>query len=226
MDDDGLDFIMSWTSRFHVNRIYDNYLFTSVIEIKADLLFYDEDEYDPEEFDVGIAKINYWIDNVVDDSIVFSKDNTWAYKSFINKTLNNIILCHDEPSDDVLAILLKAKLNALVIEAFEVEQVELRSNNNDGLIFTFSGNSHTYLPEMEDWIGKHTYFSVPWWYRNDASSMDIIPRKNADLNKVPEFAYSLDFIEDAHKPQKLAKIIKHEFRPKVIKGGKATNKKE
>lgn len=224
MDDEveGLDFMMSWTGRFHVNRFYDKYIFPSIVEVKADLLFYDEDEY-PETFDIAIAKMNYWIDNVVDDSVIFAKDNKWACKSFIGKVSNDIVLCYEEPSDDVLAILLKAKLNTLAGSAFEVGFIEIKSTNNDGVNFIFSGNSHFHLPEMKDWIGKHTYFSVPWWYRNDASSLDVVPRKNADLNKAPDFAYSLDFVEDSYdkEPRKLGKVIKHEFRPRVIKGGKA-----
>lgn len=225
MDDEfeGLDdFMMSWTAKFHANRIYDNYIFSSDIEVRAELLFYDEEEY-PEDFDKIITKMNYWIDEVVDDSVIFSKDNVWAYKSFINKTSNNIVLCHEEPSDDMLAILMKAKLNTLSGDAFEVGLVEVKSNNNDGINFTFSGNSHGHLPEMKEWIGKHTYFSVPWWYRNDASTMDLIPRRNADLSKKPEFAYDLDFVGDSHdkEPRTLAKVIKHDFRPRVIKGGKS-----
>lgn len=221
MDDDeeGLDFMMTWSSQFHANRIYDNYIFTSIVEVKAELFFDDDNDNYPEDFDVSIAKINYWIDTIVDDSLIFCKDNKWACKSFIGKTSNNIVLCHEEPSDDTLAILLKAKLDILAGDAFDIGSVEVRSNNSDGVSFTFAGDVNTHLPEMKDWIGKHTYFSVPWWYRNDASSFDIKPRKNADLNLAPDFAYSLDFVDD--EPRKLAKVIKHEFRPRVIKGGKA-----
>jgi hypothetical protein len=125
-----------------------------------------------------------------------------------------------EPDDQHLAALFQAKLQALATSVMVFGPVEVQSDNQLGLQFTFVGDSNAVLPKIEDWVGKRSFFDKPWWDRDDGSTLDILPAEDADLTVKPPWAFSFDFLSHQKPTPTQVKIVRPEFRPTVIDGGK------
>ena len=190
----------------------------------------DEYENQKDEFSkakLGLTKIKFWIENLVSGSIVFCRNNKWARRAFLTKSghiavNNHIMILPNDPTDSLIAQTLHSKFNALSDGFIIFETVHIESNNDpNDISYFFYGDGKSSLPAMKDWMGLPHWFKNPWWARNDASTIDVICPENADMAEPPKFAYSLDFLGDIINPPVYedSKIVRGEFRPKVIKGG-------
>lgn len=214
---------------FKATRVMDRRLSPTTIKIKADIstLEDESEEYGP-RMEIALSKMSYWVEQILDGSIIFYSDNDWALDSFMDgaqpATHNSVVLTPDDPTDACLAELLICKLKALAGGAFEFHAIDIESSDGRGMGFTFvGGRPGESFPENEEWLTDHNYFSKPWWHRGDASSLDVVPDEDADLNEPPAWAFSLGFIADqmAHSVGPKANVVRPEFRPRVIEGGKA-----
>lgn len=214
------EFIIHFSNSFKGIRIIEDALYATEWHLKADI--FPDETTDNHKFNLGLTKIKFWFEQLVEDSIVFSGLNQWAIDSFVGKSANIPIVCPGEPTDDILTLLLQSKMNALADNAFTVGYVDLKSDSNNGLSFIYIGDTPPNLPSMSEWIGERSYFDQPWWARDDASTLDVVPDEDGDLDEIPEFAFKLDFLEEAipEMPAQPAKIIRPTFTPKVIKGKK------
>ncbi|CAM6053370.1 unnamed protein product [Sphagnum tenellum] len=204
-------------------RLVENIFLPSQIHIKAAVMPLAETTEN--DYTIAFAKVRYWLENIMSRSIAFNRNNQAAVKILFdadgyNKSGNLIMLTPDEPTDENMAILLQAKMIALASGKLGFGSVEIKSNNLTGLRFTFIGSSEEMLPSMQEWIGDHTYFDQPWWSRDDASTLDVIPAEDADLSEKPSWAYNLDFIEKMIQPKQDNVVLRPEFKPTVIDGGK------
>ncbi len=214
-------------AKFKASRIIEQYLFSNEYEIRTDILLETEnltDENIEYQTNLSIAKFNFFIDEVITDSIFMSMYDEWAVNNFIKENglvfNNNLVACPFTPIDDRIAVLLQAKFSALGKGFVTINNLTIESDNPTRLYFTHIGKTSNTLPTMEEWIGKHSYFDKPWWDRDDASTYDLTPHPDSDLTQTPPYAYSLDFlsktfiIDDNEIPNK---IIKPNFRPVIIK---------
>lgn len=198
-DDELPDLLIDFKYQFTTIRLSDQFV-PSTITIKAELLSINDDGMD--DFDLAITKVRFWLDTIVSRAVIFTRGNTVALDMLLNeegrnRSNNVLMLTPSTPTDDHLAVLLQAKLSALAGPNLSFGSVEISSNNAEGMTFTFVGSHETVLPSMEEWIGVHSYFDKPWWNRNDASTIDVIPGVDADLSIKPVWAYSLDFLDNA-----------------------------
>jgi hypothetical protein len=215
------ELFLRYTNEFNAIRIIDKSLLSTKWKLKADLLI--SEDIDDYKFNLILIKLKYFFEQILSDSILFSSSNEWALNSFAKEpTDNHIVLLPDEPVDDLIATVLQSKMNALGEGVVEFGGIDIESDNSNGVGFIFVGKGEDNLPNMEDWIGPRSYFSKPWWSRNDGSTVDSLPPEDADLSEVPEYARSLDFLKEALDidPVQKAKIIKPEFKPVVIQGQK------
>lgn len=192
----------------------------------------DDDEYLQQTDDfsnakLGLSKIKFWIENLVSGSIVFCRNNKWARRSFLTKSghiavNNHLMILPNDPTDSLIAQVLHSKFNALSDGFILFETVHIESNNDpNDISYFFYGDGKSSLPPMKDWMGEPHWFKNPWWARDDASTIDVICPDDADMSEPPKFAYSLDFLGDIVNPPVYedSKIVRADFRPKVIKGG-------
>jgi hypothetical protein len=203
-------------------RIVGDTILPSNLKIRCDV-YPSEEDVSEDDFDLALSKAKFWLETIVSRSIAFSKSNQTAFKILLDdegKTIcnNQLFLTPAEPTDDQLAIIFQAKLTALSDGVMSYHDTQITSSNTSDLTFTFVGDVEDNLPSMEDWIGERTYFDEPWWNRDDASTLDIIPPADADLNEKPSWAYSLDFLSQAFKSKN--ETIIQGFKPTVIDGGK------
>jgi hypothetical protein len=204
-----------------ITRCHGNTLIPSRLILRADV----DPAADVEEEDLSLslAKVKFWFENIVSKSIAFSTDNEAALEMFVgpdgmNRTGNLLMTTPGEPNDEVLATLFQAKMTALSNGAIFYPFVEVKSDNLIGLTFCFVGDARKVLPTMPEWIGDRTYFDKPWWERNDASTLDIVPPPGADLNVKPAWAYSLDALGGPKQENGI--VVRPAFKPTVIPGGK------
>lgn len=202
-------------------RLIDSVLVPSWLEIRAEVDV--DDDASEDQINRAFTKIRYWFEQVVSKCLVFSADNSDAIEMFfndrgINRSGNMIMLTPDEPTDEHLAAIFQAKLNALAARTMEFGLIEIISDNTAGLSFTFVGDGETLLPTVPEWIGERYYFQKPWWSRDDASTLDIPPSEDTDISKAPPWAYSLDFLHNNAVQETV--VIRPEFRPTIINGGK------
>ena len=222
---------ISIKNEFRITRVVGSTVSPALVKTKVDISTVDQEADDyTERMDVALAKINYFLTEVVDGSIWISSANDWAVNSFVQglgpRTSNSVAICPDEPTDALLCEIIMCKMKAISKGAFTIHSIEIDSSDSNGLGFIFVGGSPgEVFPDMKDWVGEFSYFTNPWWHRGDASVMDVIPEEGSDLNAPPSWAYSLGFIaeqmggETDEKPQS-EKVVRPEFRPKVIEGGK------
>lgn len=219
---------ISLRHEFKATRVIGQRLSPTTIKIKTDIttLGEDTDEYGL-RMEVALAKMSYFVEKVLKDAILIHSENEWAMDSFLGDgvpaTSNMVMLCPEEPIDSVLCELLICKFKALCAGAFEFMSIEIESTDARGMSFIFVGGTPgDGFPQGEEWLTDRNYFSKEWWNRGDASTLDIIPHEEDDLNEPPVWAYSLGFIADqlAAPEAKDNVIVRPEFRPKVIDGGK------
>lgn len=174
-------------------------------------------------------KLRYFTDEVLDNSIFIDRFDEWSALTFIDldsglpDCVNNVVYLPGAPTNIEIAKALHAKFNTLATEGMHIGFVNLTSSDGGGLTITSVGDPAEELPVMDDWVGgERSYFSKPWWSRDDASTMDVVPAEDADLAEPPEFAYSLAFLLDPPRVDENAppKVVRMEFRPRVIEGGK------
>lgn len=224
------EFIVKLGLDFKAIRIVDNRLVPTHWKIQAEVLYEDDGlEEDPEgdlEIKIAIAKIKYWLEHVISGSLLFDASNDWAFESFFDEdgrctSGNNIVMFPHTPTDDLIAEVLHSKMNAIGGKYLQFGIIELTSDEKTGLSYMFTGDGENNLPEMSDWIGERAYFDKPWWARDDASTIDLIPGPEANLEEKPPSAYSLDFIRQSFKKQfgEEAVVVRPNFKPTVLKGG-------
>jgi hypothetical protein len=222
MDD---DLIITFSTTFRGLRVFDRFIQATEWKLRAEVFV--ESGVDALEVNAVFTKLNYFFEEIVNDSLVYAAANRWAAKS-LRKSANNTILTPGEPTENQLAPLLQAKMNAIGGDAVSFGVVELDSDTAMGLSFVFLGEAGPHLPDMAQWMGDTPYFSpLPWWYRNDGSTMDAPPKKGWPADAVPDYVHDLTFLDDDYQPQpgEPAQVIRPEFKPTVIRGTLDTDQK-
>lgn len=211
------EILLNYKNHFDAMRIMDKKMLIANWEVTFDVMLLDTDD----DFDLTyiVTKINYFFDVLLHDCIMFSADNEWA-SEMISECANNFVLTPGEPTDDLLTILLYNKLNRLVGDSVEIGYLEVSSNHSGGLSFIYTGELTDSLPDIKEWVDGKYYFNEPWWNRDDASTFDLKPDEDDDLSIPPKFAYKLDFLSEPVKSKGKAKVVKPDFKPKVIHGAK------
>ena len=224
--DDNIDaeIFAHFSFELKVVRVIENIIVPAILKFKMEFIPMDVTDA---ELDHSFMKMRYWLDNVVHKCIVFSHENDTAIAMFIDenggstRVANVLMLTPEEPTDQHLAAIFQAKMQALAEDTLSFGPVEISSDNSLGLAFTFVGDPSTFLPTMKDWVGERTYFDQPWWNRNDGSTLDVLPPEDADLTVKPTWAFNFDFLNQPDKQVTSGVIVRPEFKPVVIDGGKS-----
>lgn len=234
-DDDVLvdDLIITLKQEFSAVRVMDNRMIPTKWRVKMEVIKADEPEdAEAAEYDfnirVAFSKIRFWFDQVVSGCVMFERGNEWAQRACLaddgsQSVANHIMLLPGEPTDELICKVLQSKANALSGNFLAFASIELESDDVHCLSYIYNGVGEFELPDHDEWIGEHSYFSKPWWGRDDASTFDVVPDEETDTQRPPDWCKSLDFLEDLMRPptDTSARIIRPEFRPQVIEGGKS-----
>lgn len=233
--EDAEDLFVTLSLDFKAIRVIENQLIPTTWQLKTQIIWNEVEDLEDQEAEdrhdyatqLAITKTRFWFDHMINGSVLFSRNNEWALRAFLDDTgvqtvQNHLVVLPDDPVDSLLAEIFQSKMNAFAAGALEYGYVDLTADDTNGFSFLFVGAGEYNLPSIEEWVGPRSHFSKPWWARNDASTIDVIPEESDDLKIPPSFAYSLDFLGDGLRGEQTptARIIKPEFRPEVINGGK------
>jgi hypothetical protein len=221
----------TWVNfKFKTIRIVDNVFTSHVNTIKAEVVM--EEDATEKDINVTLDKIHFWFDQVLSNSILFNRENIYALSIMFDEngaafTENFPMIFPDEPSDDNLVRVLHSKMNAFGAGKVVFGMLELTSDTREMLTCTFTGYGEWELPDMAEWVGERAYHDKPWWARDDGSTLDAIPTEDADLTKVPTLGVDMNFIDARYKRSgdDTAIIVRPQFKPEVISGGKGTDDK-
>lgn len=91
---------------------------------------------DHEEQNIAYDRMKYWVDNVLDNSILININNpnlgTWQ------ATESRIIPLPEEPVDQIIGIMLYLKLNAVMEGRVVISDVEILSTQGDNVTYAHS----------------------------------------------------------------------------------------
>jgi hypothetical protein len=143
----------------------------------------------------AFLKIKFFIESVIHQSVF-----TWpGAKINMTNIDNKIVMLPHPPANDVIAMALHSKLNAIVSEYIEVVSVKVGSKVRDPIIsYTHADSIYPVLPELKEWVqSEEYYYDAPWWGRNDTDTEDYEITAETDLTKLPKSDTILDDLEKA-----------------------------
>jgi hypothetical protein len=203
-------------SNFQLVRLLANELIPSSCKIKLAIQL-DSGTDDQDQADY-LKAIKFWIDNVLNNSIIYYPGTTVDTSTF-EQTANNVILSPDEPNDYHLCILLHTKLNAIGNSRVKIQKTEFSSDLGDGFECSVSGDMNDWLPPQSEWIGEPSIFAQPWWHRSDGSTIDF-PSEPGDNIERLKTSIAIDLLSyvstTKNTTEKSAEIIKPSFKLKLI----------
>ena len=143
----------------------------------------------------AFLKIKFFIENLMHQSVITHPSAKVNMANIDNKV---IVLPHP-PANDVIAMMLHSKLNAIVSEYIEVISVKVGSKGIDPVIsYTHADDIYPALPTPKEWIKSDDYYyDVPWWSRNSTDTEDNEQMSKSNLTSVPKSDTILDDLEKA-----------------------------
>lgn len=221
---DKLELFVTFSIQTCLVRIVGSTFIPSMLRISAEIQRL-EDATD-ESIEAALSKAKYWFTHVVAHTVAFSSDNDEAIDMLLddeggNRSGNTFLIAPDAPSDELLAALFQAKLNAMGAGSIYVAALTVESDTMLNLAFTITGDHLQTLPTMEEWMGEANYFDKPWWSRDDVSTLDLYTEEKNGDGPRPPWAQTFDFlIKPKIQLPSASKIVRPEFKPTVIVGGK------
>lgn len=195
-------------------RLIDQRLLPSQITVKLGI-----DVLDDDGMEFALIKIKHWVQNHFMNCVAISSQNKIAFDAFFDggvpRVENTMMITPGEPGDPHILLLLQSKLEALSDGAFIIVNAEIKSDNAEGMTVTYIGDACEELPEMSDWVEGPNWFTLPWWRRDDISTIDSIAPEGADLTVRPVWASTLEFLRTPQNSQP-ALILQGDFKPKIV----------
>ena len=143
----------------------------------------------------AFLKIKFFIESVIHQSVF-----TWpGAKINMTNIDNKVVMLPHPPANDVIAMALHSKLNAIVSEFIDIVSVKVGSKVRDPIIsYTHADTVYPVLPKLKDWVKSDDYYyDAPWWGRNDSDTEDYEVNSDTDLTKLPKSDTILDDLEKA-----------------------------
>lgn len=142
---------------------------------------------DTHEQNVAYERVKYWIDNILDSSILIPSSNQKIMA--FTETGQRLVTLPEEPVDQVIGIMLYCKLNAITEGKLIITDVEISSQQGDNMI---------YLHNESENLGP--FGADGWWQDSRPKCANIRHQPNdkiIELVKPPEWKdLGLDWIED------------------------------
>ncbi len=152
---------------------------------------------------VAYSRIQYWIRNVMQDSIMISKDNQRLNEW--QATGARCLIIPDDPVDQLVGIMLFCKLTAMTQDRLIIHEVSLHSDLDDDVV---------YHHDIDDELG---IFEENDWWLNPGPGYESRPHKHRIKDKVIELDRSEEWKDmglDWHNTKESVNtIVKARFTP-------------
>jgi len=140
---------------------------------------------DRKEANVSFLKMKMLIEEVLDQSIITHRNA----KIDTSMLANNTILLPYVPSTDILAMVLHAKLCAVVGDDIFIAKVKVTNALPDfSMAFTYSDRDYSLLPTIEEFAeNDFTHYKTPWWFRDTCETCDYFSDNEDDVIEEPQY---------------------------------------
>ena len=162
-------------------------------------------------------RIYFWLETVLTQAVCVNTTN--AIGMAIAATSSNVmVMCPDEPYDEVLVELLHSKLTALADGNMLIGSIHLKGSDVTASCSYECPDGLYALPDaVQDYVGIDvtSMHSIPWWARNDGFSFEFL--KSEENKDIPDDVYfgafsdpMQDFDKTMEEIAELAPIIPKE----------------
>jgi len=180
---------------------------------------------------ISYLKVVTFLQSILNNSIVVCMDDpfmdTWS-------KLDNNVLVLPEVGDMVLLAALHCKLNSLMAEDSEVPSLQMRDVVEDVTFEYYCVDELEYieLPQDEEWCPELSYWSMPWWKRDDVVTFDKVASSQEKLQEwmasdtcssIEEFSKDIfneisnQFDKDQNGPCEVIEVdFTKKYKPKLV----------
>lgn len=167
----------------------------------------------------GFERIKFFLRNICQNSVSISIHNN-NFEVIKKITVSKIMTLPDEPSDQLLVVLLFHKIDAIIGKHFNCDYIALESFQGENIKYQYDSEyDSSFIDEKVYFTGKLKEKKLPWWYRDDTTIGDTFDNMSVKQQ------YTWDDLDLSYSRKKKTEIrgeivnLKH-FSPKVIDGNK------
>lgn len=168
---------------------------------------------------IGFERIKFFLRNICQNSVLVSIHND-NFESLKKLTNSRIMTLPDEPSDQLLVVLLFHKINSVIGKYFDCDYIILESFQGENIKYQYDSDyDSSFIDEKIYFTRELREKKSPWWYRNDTTITDSFK----DMSIEQEFTWAeLNLSYNRKKKKEIkGKIVNlKQFSPKVIDGKK------
>ena len=188
-----------------VSGVYiDNELHMNVYDVEVNFLVDSESIY---EQNVALDRIKYFFIEKLENAIFLNQAQSSIADSFSDLGLKTILLPED-PYDQIIGIMLMAKIEAITEGRLSVSDICITSRMSDGV---------SYLHSMEEHMGP---FTAKGWWSDSSPSTSTSSKKNKKVVKIKEASNAWDDVMLGWLPTKIDiknDVIMVDFESKIDK---------
>lgn len=219
--EDDMSTITMLTFKCVIKRVFDTTIDSRLATFKIEMS--QHEEVDRKDFDMLMDKVRVWFSEVMNSSLMFNCSNLYGFNCIFSEGVqvssNYPMVFPGEPTDEMIAMLVQAKLNAFaspVAITFGAVEMETFLPPDEQITSVYLGWAIDELPSMTDWIGERAYHDSPWWARNDGCTIDIMPTPDEEVLVAPEQGFDMSIIESRYSVNKGLVVSPDAFKPKII----------
>ena len=156
MSDDYIDTVNSYSSfktTFNATSIQSQpMLMSDIFDVSIDFIW---NTPDIAKGNAAFLKIKYFLEEKMHHSILTYKDAP----SVLKHLENEVIMFPYVPTNDIIAVTLHAKLNAIADGAIEIIAIKVQNTNTQPIMgYTYADSVYPQLPTMKDWVEGDYYY--------------------------------------------------------------------
>jgi hypothetical protein len=214
---------LNWRSEFLAICAYNDKIFPNQFDVELQMVTHTEN---PRHQNVAFERMKVIVNELFAHGIFVGHENE-NLSALIDIYPEKIVLLPEEAYDQVIAIALFCKVNAVMENAITCTSVRISSHFGDHVWYQYDSGDAMGPFAVAKSKGKRKQH-VPWWNRNDLMTFDA----DGEISVTTWDELELDWEEAAEsevfefKPEKTADVIdikksrKKNFRAEVIEGGK------
>ena len=125
---------------------------------------------------IGFQRLKLWLEGMLEHLVIIDIHSD-LLEVIQKKAINQIMLVPGKPDDALLAVLLHAKISAIVEGLLEIYTISLKATDTDFIERIYRCPSKQYpLPGIEYFPGESVY-KTPWWTR---PTIDVCDYEKSD----------------------------------------------
>jgi len=175
--------VLRETHKYLVTYIHESTIYPEVLNIKYECrVNHLHKESTPRDILVAIQKIKFWLDNVMANGIITAIDDVFGI-NLLYSSNNPGLVTPSVPGNMSLVQIIHSKLNAIASPHCVVSYVTL-SSAEETTEYVYDENIQSQYSLPDKTYLEDIYHDIPWWERNDFSSMDYTNeevKQNEDL---------------------------------------------